>query len=86
MVASKAYQGNRKKSLTLDQDHIILFQDSEVQKSDMDRLSGESSVPKRTLVPASNKGLTGNDLNCDCTERVNSCNLKGLQPISLYYM
>jgi len=72
--------------LTLDQDHVILFQDSKVQKRSGDRPCGENSVPKRVLITASNKSLPGNDLKCDCTERVKSCNLMGLQSISLYYM
>lgn len=73
-------------ALTLDQDRVILFQDSKVQKRSRDRPCGESSVPKRALRTANNKSLPGNDLKCDCTERVNSHNLKGLQSVSLYYM
>lgn len=72
--------------LTLDRDCVILLQDSKVQKRIRDRPCGESSVPKRALMNASNKSLPGNDLKCDCSERVNSHNLKGLHPISLYYM
>lgn len=72
--------------LTLDQDHVILFQDSKFQKRSRDRPYGESSLPRRALMTASSKSLPGNYLKCDCTERVNSRNRKGLQPISLYYM
>lgn len=45
-----------------------------------------SSIPEMALMTATNKSLSGNDLECGCSELVKSCNLKGLQSISLYYM
>lgn len=45
-----------------------------------------SSIPERALMAATNKSLSGNGSECGCSELVKSCNLKGLQSISLYYM
>lgn len=49
------------------------------------REQARSSIPESALMTA-NKSLSGNALECGCSELVKPCNLKGLQSISLYYM
>lgn len=72
--------------IPLDLDHVLLFQVSKVQKRNRDRPCGKFRVPESILMTASSKNLPGNDLKYCCTEKVSSCNLMGLQPISLHSM